>query len=406
MSRQNRSKVSKFLAISSRIWSIRQSQFSPKSKLGLEPTMKASLKFREEQQKPLFRAKVPLSVLGMPFQSGIVAGEPKELTLNLSTFYESGPSLKVAYRPNDSKNPFSLIVKTGTGPFGSPLKSSMLMSCEFNLPGRTGSPLFMLHFKPRFGDFTFKKTQTSIFDGKPFSNAQNDAVVVSETVQVDTPSFAGAKIPVLDTNSRAAGAVAGMFSGVEVSARTILPVRGRAAVKFRWGVRVPAEFKSDGAFQRIPFLVMDKIGVEHMMECGEKKGRATAVTGAPANADVAEACFAVKRQMEVLQAENGLLRNAVEDLRREIVGVRGGGSEFSKWKNPKKNDKKATSDYGSLSGKSTEVEASEELKKALMGGAPSGAWIWIRWIKILFLLWCIVYSFFGMVELCFFCQNL
>ncbi|QCE05196.1 uncharacterized protein LOC114189607 [Vigna unguiculata] len=336
--------------------------------------MKASLKFRDEQQKPLFRAKVPLSVLGMPFQSGIVAGETKELTLNLSTFFESGPSLKVAYRPNDSKNPFSLIVKTGTGPFGSPLKSSMLMSCEFNLPARTGSPLFMLHFKPRFGDFTFKKTQTSIFDGKPFCNAQNDVVIVDETVQVETPSFAGAKIPVLDTNSRAAGAVAGMFSGVEVSARTTLPVRGRAAVKFRWGVRVPTEFKGDGAFQRIPFLVMDKIGVEHMMECGEaKKGRADAATRAPASADVAEACFAVKRQMEVLQAENGLLRNAVEDLRREIVGVRSGGSEFNKWKNPKKNDKKTSSDYGGFSGKSTEVEASEELKKALMGGAPSGA---------------------------------
>ncbi|CAJ1967451.1 unnamed protein product [Sphenostylis stenocarpa] len=339
--------------------------------------MKASLKFREEQQKPLFRAKVPLSVLGMPFQSGIVAGDPKELTLNLSTFFESGPSLKVAYRPNDSKNPFSLIVKTGTGPFGSPLKSSMLMSCEFNLPGRTGSPLFMLHFKPRFGDFTFKKTQTSIFDGKGFCNAPND-VVENESVEVDTPSFVGAKIPVLATNSRAAGAVAGMFSGVEVSARTTLPVRGRAAVKFRWGVRVPSEFKGDGAFQRIPFLVMDKIGVEHMMECGEaRKGRASAGGGpeaaAPTSADVAEACFAVKRQMEVLQTENGLLRNAVEDLRREIVGVRSGGSEFSKWKTPKRNEKKTTSDYGSFSGKSTEAEASEELKKALMGGAPSGA---------------------------------
>lgn len=110
------------------------------------------------------------------------------------------------------------------------------------------------------------------------------------------------------------------------------------------------------------------------MDCGEaKKGMVNAATGAPASADVAEACFAVKRQMEVLQTENGLLRNAVEDLRREIVGVRSGGSEFSKWKNPKKNDKKISSDYGGFSGKSTEVEVSEELKKALMGGASSGA---------------------------------
>uniref|UniRef100_A0A2P2PXG3 Uncharacterized protein n=1 Tax=Rhizophora mucronata TaxID=61149 RepID=A0A2P2PXG3_RHIMU len=61
--------------------------------------MKASLKFREDQ-KPLFRAKAPLSIFGLPFQSGIVAGESKELTLNLATFFESGPSIKIAYRPN------------------------------------------------------------------------------------------------------------------------------------------------------------------------------------------------------------------------------------------------------------------------------------------------------------------
>ncbi|RDY05672.1 hypothetical protein CR513_10457, partial [Mucuna pruriens] len=336
--------------------------------------MKASLKFREEHQKPLFRAKVPLSILGMPFQSGIVAGDSRELTLNLATFFESGPSLKVAYRPNDSHNPFSLIVKTGTGPLGSPLKSSMLMSCEFNLPGRTGTPLFMLHFKPRFGDFTFKKTQSSIFDGKGFAsnNASNDDV---RNGAVESPimesAFSGAKVPMLGPDSPAAGAVAGMFSGVEVAARTTLPVRGRAAVKFRWGVRVPADVTKGNAFQRIPFLVMDKIGVEHMMECGgSRKGAAGAVppAGVPVSADVAEACFAVKRQMEVLQAENGLLRNAVEDLRREIAGVRTGPV-----KNPngRKIEKKTTSDYGNFPGKSTEVEASEELKKALMGNSPS-----------------------------------
>ncbi|KAK7351226.1 hypothetical protein VNO77_10520 [Canavalia gladiata] len=356
--------------------------------------MKASLKFRDEEKKPLFRAKVPLSILGMPFQSGIVAGDSKELTLNLATFFDSGPSLKVAYRPNDSRNPFSLIVKTGTGSFGSPLRSSMLMSCEFNLPGRTGGPLFMLHFKPRFGDFTFKKTQSSIFDGKKGFGPRNtsDDTVSRETVEspVMASSFSGAKVPMLGNDSAAASAVASLLSGVEVAARTAFPVRGRAAVKFRWGVRVPADMKGN-AFQRIPFLVMDKIGVEHMMECGDSK-KAKAVAGAgsgsglgfPASADVAEACLGVKRQMEVLQAENGLLRNAVEDLRREIAGVRIGGSalelpkyrEFErnggKGKNPnaRNNEMKRTSDYNSYSGKSTETEASEELKKVMMGATP------------------------------------
>ncbi|CAI0461319.1 unnamed protein product, partial [Linum tenue] len=110
----------------------------------------ASLKFRDEQ-KPLFRAKVPLSILGLPFQAGIAAGEAKELSLNLSTFFDSGPSFKVAYRPNDSWNPFSLVLKTGSGSFGSPTSSAMVMSAEFNLVGK-GNPSFMLHFKPRFGE--------------------------------------------------------------------------------------------------------------------------------------------------------------------------------------------------------------------------------------------------------------
>ncbi|KAH0884654.1 hypothetical protein HID58_060750 [Brassica napus] len=122
--------------------------------------MKASMKFREEKN-PLLRAKIPLSILGLPFQSGIVAGESKELSLNLSTFFESGPSLKLAYRPNDSHSPFSLVVKTGTGPFGSPISTSMLMSAEFNLLGNKNSPTFMLHFKPRFGDFSIKKSHSS-----------------------------------------------------------------------------------------------------------------------------------------------------------------------------------------------------------------------------------------------------
>nr|KYP53950.1 hypothetical protein KK1_000115 [Cajanus cajan] len=313
--------------------------------------MKASLKFREEHEKPLFRAKVPLSVFGMPFQSGVVAGEAKELSLSLASFFDSGPSLKLSYRPNDSKNPFSLTVKTGTGPFGSPLRSSMLMTCEFSLPTRTASPLFMLHFKPRFGDFTFKKTQSSVFDGKPFAslNPQNDVVQdARHDSPVIDPSSAASSLPFLDSG-------AGMFSGVEVAARTTLPVRGRAAVKFRWGVRVPAELKAGSAFRSVPFLVMDKIGVEHMMEA--------------APGDVADVCLAVKRQMEILQAENGLLRSAVEDLRREIVGVRSGGSEFGEGRNggARKGEKKTTSDYGGFN-KSTEVEASEELKKALMGG--------------------------------------
>ncbi|KAK1408749.1 hypothetical protein QVD17_40774 [Tagetes erecta] len=67
--------------------------------------MKASIKLRDEQ-KPLFRAKIPLNILGLPFQSGIVAGESKELSLNLATYFESAP-LMVDLFDNGNKFKFS-----------------------------------------------------------------------------------------------------------------------------------------------------------------------------------------------------------------------------------------------------------------------------------------------------------
>lgn len=332
--------------------------------------MKASVKFREDQ-KPLLRAKVPLSILGLPFQSGIVAGESKELTLNLGTFFESGPSIRVGYRPNDTSNPFSLVVKTGTGPFGSPISSSMLMSAEFNLLGSGKNPSFMLHFKPQFGDFSIKKSQSSVFQKIV---GPDDGVVSAETPAVDT-AFMGKKITVLPSENQATGILAGVFSGMEMAARTSMPVRNRGVVSLRWGVRVPAEMKSTGAnptagiaFQKIPFLVMNKIGIEHV-DVADSKAKTTKAAEVekgltfPGNAEVAEACFTVKRQLEALQSENGLLRKAVEDLRQEIAGAT---KSISNSGNIGGRNSGGKVEWRSNSEKrSSEGDVSEELKKAL-----------------------------------------
>lgn len=347
--------------------------------------MKASLKFREEQ-KPLFRAKVPLSILGLPFRSGIVAGESRELSLNLSTFFESGPSINIGYRPNDAWNPFSLIVKTGTGPFGSPVSSSMLMSAEFNLLGR-GNPAFMLHFKPQFGDFSIKKSQSSVLDQKAILKAPNGGVLENDDTSievVESPMLK--KITVLP--SRAAGEFAGVLAGVDMVATTALPVRSRAVVNFRWGVRVPAEITSESTaginFKKMPYLVMNKIGVEHVDGADSKEktskkeaGQELGITG---KADVVEVCFNLKRQMEILQSENGLLKKAVEDLRLEILDgksnpfngdlnsgkyrefERNGNNKASNNRNDRRNGEK----------KSMESDVNEELKRALKG-ASGGA---------------------------------
>ncbi|CAH1418367.1 unnamed protein product [Lactuca virosa] len=171
--------------------------------------MKASMKFREEQ-KPLFRAKAPLKILGFPFQSGMVAGESKELSLNLSTYFESGPSLKVSYRPNDSLNSFSVVLKTGTGHFGSPISSSFNMNSEFNLSRGGQNPRFFVHFKPQFGDFIVKNVQSSVFKKQ-----------ITGVVDEDAP-------------------VKGVLSDVEMTATTAVQLRKNTTLSFRWGFRVPA----------------------------------------------------------------------------------------------------------------------------------------------------------------------
>lgn len=288
--------------------------------------MKASIKFRDEQ-KPLIRAKVPLSILGFPFQSGVVAGDTKELSLNLSTFFDSGPSLKLAYRPNDSFNPFTVVFKSGIGHFGSPISSSITMSAEFNFVGKQ-NPRFLVHFKPQIGDFTLKKSQSSDFVSKLKVNGDEDKVVESPAVVsngyfVKNDLFSGEKFSV------DAGVVKGYLSGTEVTARTSVPVRSYAALNFRWGVRLPpvedvdaktllmkTERTAEISLKRFPVLVMNKIGIEHVAVVKDKKESDQVEQG---SGDVAAACLDVRRQLEAIQVENGKIRRAMEDLSSEIV---------------------------------------------------------------------------------------
>nr|AFN53650.1 hypothetical protein [Linum usitatissimum] len=365
--------------------------------------MKASLKFREEQ-KPLFRAKLPLSIMGLSFQSGIVAGEDKELSLNLSTFFESGPSFKVAYRPNDSQNPFSLVLKTGTGPFGSPSAASpLVMSAEFNFVG-SGNPSFMLHLKPRFGDFSIKKSQTSSYlekwqngvVSKKCSETEEDRSVVVVEKPVFNGIGAGGGVEIggggLGFNAKkltslpppTSNALAAGLSGVEVTAITSFPLRSHALMSFRWGLRVPAEGLDSMAaainFKKMPFLVMNKIGIEHVYQSDTKSEKATAA--AKAKDEVAETCLAVKQQLDTLQFENSQLRKAMDDLRQEFSSTKyllppsAPESSFSRYRESDRNRARNSSGKrNEKSGSSVEENVSEELKKALQGASAgvSGA---------------------------------
>uniref|UniRef100_A0A7N1A361 Uncharacterized protein n=1 Tax=Kalanchoe fedtschenkoi TaxID=63787 RepID=A0A7N1A361_KALFE len=286
--------------------------------------MKASLKFRGDEQKPLLRAKLPLNVVNFPFQSGLVAGHSKELSLHLTTFFHSGPSLKLAYHPNDPSNPFTLVLKTGTGNYGSPIDSSMVISAQFNLLGHTRNPTFFLHVRPRFGDFRFRKKQSSLF-----------ANIKDHDDSINMPAFPGMnKIKSLPSASTVADR---LLTGVDMTAATSLPVFNLAHAKFQWGLRFSTEMKNmlsnkDGlvmktlpavSFHNIPFLVMNKISIEQARD-GKTKDTTQAdphpVVRPPCEAkdDVSIMSVGVRHQLEALHVENGMLRKAVEDLRSEI----------------------------------------------------------------------------------------
>nr|XP_043610990.1 uncharacterized protein LOC122582636 [Erigeron canadensis] len=279
--------------------------------------MKASIKFREEQ-KPLFRAKIPVSVIGFPFQSGVVAGESKELSLNLATFFESGPSVKIAYRPNDSVNPFSLVFKTGIGKFGSPISSALNMSAEFNFitGSQSQNPRFFVKFKPHFGDFSVQKTQSSVFSKESDENGIK---------------FIGLPEYFPSTESKFPATLNGVLSELELTARTSVPLRKNAAMSFRWGVRVPATEDSAAVLvkksdlstagiwlQRLPCLLINKIGIEHVArdDCKEVKRVGLG------DGDVAS----FMKQMETIQVENMALRKAIENLKSEFTVVRNGNN--------------------------------------------------------------------------------
>ncbi|KAI0501648.1 hypothetical protein KFK09_016593 [Dendrobium nobile] len=292
--------------------------------------MKASLKFREDQ-RPLARAKIPISILGLPFLAGAAAGDPHDLRLDLTTAFDSGPAFRVSYRPNEPFNPFTLAVKTGIGSFGSPVSAPFSMITEFNLfssHGVSGSPAFSVLFKPRLGDFCFSKSASS-------SSSSREIIPVSDGEEMFPPSPSPAKgVNGIHSNGKvngivvdlpaARGGIGGLLSGIEVTAMSVLPIRSRAMVGFRWGFRMPKELQSSlstdtFSMTNLPMLVMNKISIKHMPARANSKLLQDSGTSVAAS-EVTQAFKSVRQDIAALLAESSDLRKAVEDLREKIDG--------------------------------------------------------------------------------------
>eukprot|EP00262_Sarcandra_glabra_P021193 TRINITY_DN880_c0_g1_i2.p1 TRINITY_DN880_c0_g1~~TRINITY_DN880_c0_g1_i2.p1 ORF type:complete len:339 (-),score=49.42 TRINITY_DN880_c0_g1_i2:180-1196(-) len=328
--------------------------------------MKASLKIREEGggQNPLLRAKIPVTVLGVPFISAFTAGDPSDLSFHLRTASINGPSLKLSYAPNDPYNPFALSLKSGIGIWGSPDNSPLIMQANFPLFGKSPNPSFSLQISPQFGDFSFKKTALSTplpNPNPPTSGKENGDISHREPLLPPLTDFQAGEC---------------FFSGMAVTARTVLPVAKRAAVKFRWGVNFPAEFGR----VKLPFLTVDKISVER----GDEQVMREIGDGVKSTADsevLKGICYLMKKEVEVLQKENRWIKESLEELRSviparsrrvsEVSGQKspeiGDSGEFERWRKKKSGGgeggrRETTS--GEVAG-SAAVDVGEELKKAI-----------------------------------------
>ncbi|MCL7036288.1 hypothetical protein MKW94_023258 [Papaver nudicaule] len=371
--------------------------------------MKASLKLREDQkatlsqpqnpinpienpkpqyQNPLLRAKIPISVLGFPFLSIITAGDSSDLSFGIRTNSINGPSLKFSYSPNittttkttspiSSSSPFSISLKSGVGLFGSPENSPLIMSAHFNLFGNP-NPSFFLQIKPQFGDFSLKKTAVSA----PLTNPNPKTPTFTKENGEKNNHFGDDVGVMLErplvwkelTELRNGGD--GVFSGVEVRAKTLLPITKRAVVKFRWGVNFPPDF---GQKQKMPFLTVDKIAVERVEDKGEVNSQKKK-DGGEGDLEVLKGlCFWMRNEVEGLKRENRMLKESVEELnlggsvlknRRgtESVSKKVASSSspstpgFEQWRN-KKNGVEEKNSNGSESSKD---DVGEELKRAIM----------------------------------------
>ncbi|KGN58622.1 uncharacterized protein LOC105435123 [Cucumis sativus] len=287
--------------------------------------MKASLIFREDQNLS-FRAKIPLNFFGLPFRSSVHLPDSDNLSFTFATFFRSGPSFNLSYRPNQALNPFSLAIKAGIGLFGSPIDSPMTFAAEFNLPANQ-PPRFFLHFRPQLGDFTLRRSvQSNITNFKlPYRNliSQVDDDVSAFTrgksvVGPETPDL-GLGNPVLSSQridfSEALNRVDDVLSTMEINARSTFKVGDSTAVKFRWSMTFPTcmkkdEFTAKAPLSKMPYLALGKIKIERAA-ASESERESNKAAGAGEFSGL-------KKHLEDLWKESRWLKKNIEQLQSEI----------------------------------------------------------------------------------------
>lgn len=277
--------------------------------------MKASVKLRREDPggpPPLLRAKLPVAALCLPFVAAASAGAPRDLSFQLRTAFPAGPSLRLSYHPHQQGHPFSITLRSGVGPWGSPSSSPLLLSAHLPI-GAAGAALsFSIQIDYSVGDFSLKKAA-----GASAPPAPNPPVLKENGDGVHGPPQ-WTEVP-----AEREGVAEERTPRTAVTVRTTLAVARKAAVRLRWAVKVPRAAGGESApgGKGLPFLAVDKISIERSGKegnGGREKGEVVrAVREEERDEEALKGMlFWMRREVEELQREQGSIRESLEELRR------------------------------------------------------------------------------------------
>lgn len=245
--------------------------------------------------------------------------------------------------------------------------------------------------KPQFGNFSLFKSVSSsslspvqVNGQSPNGNLLNGSVSDFETSNGFGNGSVRPEKPLVWRDLKSGSSYREILSGILVAARTSMPLTKRAAVNFRWGVKLPPEGGTHGSKTPLPVLVVNKISLERVEEAKKVEPKKKDEEGKAGELEVLNGmCCWMRREMEELQKENRQMKQVLETMRsqpprsrgcrdeREAVGKRALPSptvealgEFDKWRSKKSGGNGGVDENGNRGSKKlSEVES--ELQKAI-----------------------------------------
>ncbi|KAL7149944.1 hypothetical protein ABFS83_05G075700 [Erythranthe nasuta] len=336
----------------------------------------------------LVRAKLPLTIFDLPFLShfSTTTTHPSDLALSLSTNFLTGPSLKLSYATAAAAAatpPLSLTLKSGTGLFGSPNSSPLVISAHFSFnPSNPNNPnpTFSLFFKPQLGSFSLRKST--------FSHTESSAAAAPTAVDAGCDSnnsfgFVPLERPPKDPSVEKIEKDS-IFKGIQLTARTEIPLAKRVAFNFRW--------RADFAEDHMPVLRINKIGIHRVYDVAKDDDEKKKKTSDSEVEALRGMCFWMKRELDAVTRVNREMKCELEEMRegnfvrnggfREGNGSKAMGSVesnsggFDKWRSKRNGGGKESAENGN--GKREEkknaclaVDVENELQRAIKAAASS-----------------------------------